>query len=129
MTSTMEPTVAIHSSSISAISKYSSYANGPTPSMEHHIRQHMNQQQSEVSSPSSTASPTLPSPSAQTPDKTADFRVSKSPVSPTLTSDSQQTFMTKISPPRQGCENCHTLETPMWRRDSEGRTVCNACGE
>ncbi|KAI6234556.1 GATA-type domain-containing protein [Aphelenchoides fujianensis] len=26
------------------------------------------------------------------------------------------------------CSNCHTVKTTAWRRDAEGRLVCNACG-
>ncbi|KAJ7287173.1 hypothetical protein C8J57DRAFT_578563 [Mycena rebaudengoi] len=26
------------------------------------------------------------------------------------------------------CYNCHTTVTPLWRKDGEGETVCNACG-
>ncbi|KAI9307252.1 hypothetical protein BJ944DRAFT_158393, partial [Cunninghamella echinulata] len=34
----------------------------------------------------------------------------------------------KWSPPEIKCTNCETTNTPLWRRNDNGETICNACG-
>ncbi|EGN95198.1 hypothetical protein SERLA73DRAFT_61122 [Serpula lacrymans var. lacrymans S7.3] len=30
---------------------------------------------------------------------------------------------------RSGCANCDSVNTPLWKRDFDGKSICNACGE
>ncbi|KAF7723232.1 hypothetical protein EC973_002170 [Apophysomyces ossiformis] len=72
--------------------------------------------------PSSSVLPSPPLP--KSPDTILPYSSTSTPTPAPLTEASPQ----ESSRNKAQCANCKTTTTPLWRKDPQGQTLCNACG-
>ena len=113
------PTVAVHSSALSALPRLQFNGHIRTPPASDHSRD----------DPSPLAAPS-PLPPSQGRNASSPF-----PLDPALkdrSADPVDPAADQNSPPANSelaCTNCGTVTTPQWRRGDDGKSICNACGK
>jgi GATA-binding protein, other eukaryote len=109
------PALYIHNSSLSSLSRMQPYS----PSATDHINHDPPSTSPSVPHSDSvqklhnefTTYNSLPSPKDRLPADEFNFSSNEAPLS------------------RLPCANCGVVDTPPWRRDTDGNSICNACGE